>query len=80
MAGRYFAPETVRFMQFHSRRCSDNWSALTDFFGTEDIAVANVIDDPVASTTNYRVYLDFDVGTTTTATFPAYDVQPLRWP
>jgi len=64
-------PETVRFMQFDKNLQVD--TAWTDFFGTEDIAVANVIEDPNANT-NYRVYLDFDPGTTTTATMPTFDV------
>ena len=39
-------PETVRFMQFDKGLQVD--TAWTDFFGTEDIAVANVIEDPNA--------------------------------
>ena len=66
------SPETVRFMQFDKTTQVD--TAWTDFFGTEDIAVANVIDDPNALGVNYRVYLDFDPGTTTTATMPTFDV------
>ena len=61
-------PETVRFFQFPNGGKVD--SALTTLFGTDDIAVAGVIEDP-ANTNNYRVYMDFDMGGTTT--FPAFD-------
>ena len=43
-AGVFVAPETVRFMQFPAAPVVN--SAFTDRFGTEDIPVANVIDDP----------------------------------
>ena len=52
------APETVRFMQFGS-----GTSTWTDFFGTEDIAVSKV--EAIANTNNYKVHLDFDMGTAT---------------
>jgi flagellar hook protein FlgE len=52
------APETVRFMQFGS-----GTSTWTDFFGTEDIAVSKV--EAISGTTNYKVHLDFDMGTAT---------------
>ena len=52
------APETVRFMQFGA-----GTSTWTDFFGTEDIAVSKV--EAIANTTNYKVHLDFDMGTAT---------------
>ena len=51
-------PETVRFMQF-----GDGTSTWTDFFGTEDIAVSKV--EAIEGTTNYKVHLDFDMGTAT---------------
>jgi flagellar hook protein FlgE len=54
-------PETVRFMQFPA---VGKTNALTTFFGTEDIAVSSVVQDPVVSA-NYRVSLTFDMGTAT---------------
>ena len=72
-AAGWDAPETVRFFQFPGATPGTVVdSALTTFFGTEDIAVASVVDDPSNLGVNYRVYLDFDVGTTTT--FPAFAV------
>ena len=55
-------PETVRFMQFPTGGSPN--TALTTFFGTEDIAVSNVIEDPNQAA-NYRVSLTFDMGTAT---------------
>ena len=54
-------PETVRFMQFPTGAAT---TALTTFFGTEDIAVSNVIEDPNQAA-NYQVSLTFDMGTAT---------------
>ena len=54
-------PETVRFMQFPTGGAT---TALTTFFGTEDIAVSNVIEDPNQAA-NYQVSLTFDMGTAT---------------
>ena len=54
-------PETVRFMQFPA---AGKTTALTTFFGTEDIAVSSVIEDPNQAA-NYRVSLTFDMGTAT---------------
>ena len=72
-AAGWDAPETVRFFQFPGATPGTVVdSALTTFFGTEDIAVSSVVDDPSNLGVNYRVYLDFDVGTTTT--FPAFAV------
>lgn len=56
-------PETVRFMQFPG---GGQTNALTTFFGTEDIAVSSVIQDPGGGMgANYRVFLTFDMGTAT---------------
>ena len=52
------APEVVRFMQTGAKLAS--W---TEFFGTQDIAVKSVIDDPASAANHWRVTLDFDMGT-----------------
>ena len=57
-------PETIRFMQFNGGDASKVDTALTTFFGTKDIAVASVAQDPNI-TNNYRVSLTFDMGTAT---------------
>ena len=51
------APEVVRFMQ-----TGGNAATWTEFFGTQDIAVKSVIEDP-NSATHWRVTLDYDMGT-----------------
>ena len=57
-------PETVRFMQFPA--APNTGTALTTFFGTEDIAVSSVIQDTgTGMAANYRVFLTFDMGTAT---------------
>jgi len=55
-------PETVRFMQFDGGDNTKVDTAFTTFFGTKDIAVSNVEQDP-AVPLNYRVSLTFDMGT-----------------
>ena len=55
-------PETVRFMQFDGGDNTKVDTAFTTFFGTKDIAVSNVVQDP-AVPLNYRVSLTFDMGT-----------------
>ena len=56
-------PETVRFSSYGA-----GGDTMTDFFGTKDIAVTQVVALATTPAT-YRVFLDFDMGTTTT--FPA---------
>ena len=55
-------PETVRFMQFDGGDSNKVDTAFTTFFGTKDIAVSNVEQDPTVAG-NYRVSLTFDMGT-----------------
>ena len=55
-------PETVRFMQFDGGDNTKVDTAFTTFFGTKDIAVSNVEQDPTVPV-NYRVSLTFDMGT-----------------
>ncbi|MDB9924548.1 flagellar hook-basal body complex protein, partial [Planktomarina sp.] len=51
-------PEVVRFFQTGTAAKATAW---TEFFGTEEIAVKSVIEDP-NNANNWKVTLDFDMG------------------
>ena len=63
------APETVRLFQFDGGNAGLVKTEISDFFGTEDIAVADIEEDENQAL-NYRVYLDFDMNG---ADFPTFD-------
>ena len=63
------APETVRLFQFDGGNANLDKTEISDFFGTEDIAVADIEEDENQAL-NYRVYLDFDMNG---ADFPTFD-------
>ena len=63
------APETVRLFQFDGGNPALVNTEISDFFGTEDIAVADIEEDENQAL-NYRVYLDFDMNG---ADFPTFD-------
>ena len=56
-------------MQFDGGNASLVKTEISDFFGTEDIAVADIEEDENQAL-NYRVYLDFDMNG---ADFPTFD-------
>ena len=62
------APETVRLFQFDGGDANLVNTDISDFFGTEDIAVADIEED-ANQANNYRVYLDFDMNG---ADFPTF--------
>jgi flagellar hook protein FlgE len=63
------APETVRLFQFDGGNALLVKTEISDFFGTEDISVADIEEDENQAL-NYRVYLDFDMNG---ADFPTFD-------
>ncbi|MDB4841228.1 flagellar hook-basal body complex protein [Planktomarina sp.] len=63
------APETVRLYQFDGGNALLVKTEISDFFGTEDISVADIEEDENQAL-NYRVYLDFDMNG---ADFPTFD-------
>ena len=63
------APETVRLYQFDGGNAALVKTEISDFFGTEDISVADIEEDENQAL-NYRVYLDFDMNG---ADFPTFD-------
>ena len=56
-------------MQFDGGNAGLVKTEISDFFGTEDIAVADIEEDENQAL-NYRVYLDFDMNG---ADFPTFD-------